>query len=772
MQNNIGENTVECSLGDNQDLSEFALKLNMGFSRHYLDDSLTMIWANNAFYEKTGYSEKEFLFRFPSLKRFGFLKSCDFGAMISYLQKEYEDGKSCAEYEICMPVNHKDPVWMKLSCTFSSPKSNGIPMVYILYTDINELMKKEKESYIREKEYKKNLEWMISEYKSPIYISDMETYELLYTNESFSNAMQISAKQAAGQKCFQVIHGRDEPCPFCTNSLLSKDKVYNWEFYNSQLRQAFQKREKILQWNGRKAHLSLSIPLDSINKKAADITVGLKNIQVGLIRLETDDHRSILWYNDKFLEMLGYTKEQFEMESLNRCTYMHPDDFERASMIASDLKNTGDNAVLEVRVYTRSKEERIWAITLYKVNSEDSRDGVPSIYSMGIDLTEERKRNEIKADVIETDSLTGVLNRAETERQINEYIQNNGDSQAALFMVDTDDFKMINDNYGHIVGDMVLTAMADGMKAIMRKHDIVGRIGGDEFMVFMKDISCADDAVKKAKELTEMFDHLFEDEKNSVSVSSSIGIAVFPGNGETFKNLYSNADRALYQVKKLGKNSYMLYDDISAESVLDNKYFTPRTRIESENNASNVSRDLLGYIFEMLYDSEDLDKSVNDVLEIIGKKFDVSRAYIFENSEDNLYTSNTYEWCSEGITSEIANLQNLSFSEHGNYKDLFKDNTVFYCRDIRTLNPGQADILAAQGIRSTLQCAIMENKTFTGMIGFDECTGLRLWTQEEISLLIVLSRLISLFLQKKKMGRMEDKIVHYQNILGELKESD
>lgn len=528
----------------------------------------------------------------------------------------------------------------------------------------------------------------------------------------------------------------------------------------------------ILQWNGRKAHLSLSIPLESINKKAADITVGLKNIQVGLIRLETEDHRSMLWYNDKFLEMLGYTKEQFEKESLNRCTYMHPDDFERASMMASDLKNTGDDAVLEVRVYTRSKEERIWAITLYKVNSGDSPDGISSIYSMGIDLTEERKRNGKNADIIETDSLTGILNRAETEKQINEYIKNNGDSQAALFMVDTDDFKMINDNYGHIVGDMVLTAMADGMKTVMRKNDIVGRIGGDEFMVFMKDITSPDDAAKKAKELTEMFDHLFEDEKNSVSVSSSIGIAIFPNNGATFKNLYSNADRALYQVKKSGKNSYMLYDDISSENELDNKYFTPRTRIESENNLYNVSSDLLGYIFEILYDSEDLDKSVNDVLEIIGKKFEVSRAYIFENSEDNLYTSNTYEWCSEGVTSEIANLQNLSFSEHGNYKDLFKDNTVFYCRDIRTLNSGQAEILAAQGIRSTLQCAIMENKTFTGMIGFDECTGLRLWTQEEISLLIILSRLISLFLQKKKMGQMEDKIVHYQNVLGELKESN
>lgn len=82
-------------------------------------------------------------------------------------------------------------------------------------------------------------------------------------------------------------------------------------------------------------------------------------------------------------------------------------------------------------------------------------------------------------------------------------------------------------------------------------------------------------AVRDDLALIETFDHLFEDEKNSVSVSSSIGIAIFPDNGETFKNLYSNADRALYQVKKLGKNNYMLYDDISSESGLDNKYFTP-----------------------------------------------------------------------------------------------------------------------------------------------------------------------------------------------------
>ena len=505
-------------------------------------------------------------------------------------------------------------------------------------------------------------------------------------------------------------------------------------------------------------------------KKYTDRYAVLNTIQAGIVRIDAADHRSMLWYNDKFLEMIDYTREQFKEETFDRCTYMHPCDLERAGTMASGLNKTGDNTVLEVRVYTRSKEERIWAVTLYYVGGEDSPDGIPSIYSMGLDLTAERKKAGLSEHIAEKDSLTGILNRSETEKQIEEYIQNFPDRQGALFMVDTDDFKLINDTKGHIVGDMVLAEMAGGMKRIMRGNDIVGRIGGDEFMIFMKDITCAGDGEKKAGDLIEMSHHLFEDEKSPVSVSCSIGVSIFPNDGNTFKELYANADKALYQVKEQGKNGFMLYRDIDADKWINHNYFSPRTVIESEGDFKHGTIGLLSYIFDMLYQSDDLDISINETLEIIGREFDVSRAYIFENSEDNLSTSNTYEWCNEGIESEIANLQNLSFQEHGNYDQLFGDDTIFYCRDIHTLKPEQEELFAMQGICSTLQCEILQDNAFAGMIGFDECTGLRLWTQEEISLLIMISQMISIFLQKKKSMTVNDSIVNYQNVLNNLEE--
>ncbi len=100
------------------------------------------------------------------------------------------------------------------------------------------------------------------------------------------------------------------------------------------------------------------------------------------------------------------------------------------------------------------------------------------------------------------------------------------DNQCALFMIDTDNFKQINDTKGHMLGDVVLTEMASGMKKLMRESDIVGRIGGDEFAIFMKNIPSSQAAEKRAGELSEMFAHLFEDEKQEVQVTCSIGIAL------------------------------------------------------------------------------------------------------------------------------------------------------------------------------------------------------------------------------------------------------
>ena len=175
------------------------------------------------------------------------------------------------------------------------------------------------------------------------------------------------------------------------------------------------------------------------------------------------------------------------------------------------------------------------------------------------------------------------------------------------------------------------------------------------------------------------------------------------------------------------------------------------TAIDSEKEFSDGPDNLARYVFRILYDMEDIDEAVQMILEIVGKQFDVSRAYVFESSEDGECCSNTYEWCNNGIVPVKEKLQNLAYSQFGDYQNLFKDNSVFYCRDIRTLTREQTEIFEAQGISSTLQCAFWNENNLSGFLGFDECTGVRLWTKDEVNALSLISQILATFLQKKKI---------------------
>lgn len=99
-----------------------------------------------------------------------------------------------------------------------------------------------------------------------------------------------------------------------------------------------------------------------------------------------------------------------------------------------------------------------------------------------------------------------------------------------------------------------------------------------------------------------------------------------------------------------------------------------------------------------------------------------SLSYIFENNDDNTTCSNTFEWCNEGISCEIDNLQNVSYAEDiSGWPELFNEQGIFYCSDITKLAPHFRTILEPQGIKSLLQCAFYEKGVFRGYIGFDDC---------------------------------------------------
>lgn len=156
----------------------------------------------------------------------------------------------------------------------------------------------------------------------------------------------------------------------------------------------------------------------------------------------------------------------------------------------------------------------------------------------------------------ERDPLTNLLNRSSLQQLVNETLAES-DSETdihAMFIIDLDDFKHINDTLGHMAGDECLRQIASAMQACFRSNDLVGRIGGDEFAVFMRHVPDRSMADAQAEILRSTLEHLVLSIPEQSSHSVSIGVSLYPISGDTLDQLYEKADQAMYQAKRAGKN--------------------------------------------------------------------------------------------------------------------------------------------------------------------------------------------------------------------------
>lgn len=166
------------------------------------------------------------------------------------------------------------------------------------------------------------------------------------------------------------------------------------------------------------------------------------------------------------------------------------------------------------------------------------------------------KRKEIQA---ETDEMTGFLTKKATERIVKRVLEENSEKRYAFFILDIDDFKTANDQFGHIFGDFCIKKFARIIRKNFRKEDILGRIGGDEFAVIVP-IPDAEWVKVKAKELVMALDTVCTENGASWKMSASIGVAITGDEKTDFKTLYHNADQALYKTKYNGKNGFTIYN--------------------------------------------------------------------------------------------------------------------------------------------------------------------------------------------------------------------
>ncbi len=193
----------------------------------------------------------------------------------------------------------------------------------------------------------------------------------------------------------------------------------------------------------------------------------------------------------------------------------------------------------------------------YAVDNSDSLEEVRSESSILLDSVLKECMEEA-ANISMTDTLTGLYNRAYAQSHVEELLRS--EHSGALFMMDMDDFKHINDVYGHIIGDQILKIYAGVMRKAATGADILCRVGGDEFIMFNTDVTTREAAAERAEKI---IDTLAEDVKELnmlTEVSTSVGI-VFCEPGDDFITLYKKADKALYFTKRNGKNSYHFFED-------------------------------------------------------------------------------------------------------------------------------------------------------------------------------------------------------------------
>ncbi len=402
----------------------------------------------------------------------------------------------------------------------------------------------------------------------------------------------------------------------------------------------------------------------------------------------------------------------------------------------------GVNLNFDVRCNLKTGVTRYYRISYKTVFSNDS---LP-LYTIGkfFDV-HEQKSLEILS---QTDQLTNCYNKVTAENLIKETISHSPDASHALFIVDIDNFKAINDNLGHHFGDLVLSEIASNLHSHFRSVDIIGRIGGDEFIVFVKNIRDIKIITARAEAIAEAFKNTYSGEFNEYKVSGSIGVALFNKDGKTYEELYKAADKALYQSKLRGKDCYTFYTNKLSDGTMKN-----RTVLENADRIANSYFDtqLVSTVFDFLHNSSDANAAIASVLRYIGRRTNSDRSYIFETFDGGLTYDNTYEWCKEGIGAEIHNLQGIPASMLADFFEDADGEGVLYSNDLTVLDTeGAYDLMADQGILSFLHAQTFEKDYVKLFLGLDDCTNTRVWTPKDINSLVYAAKMISIFLASHK----------------------
>ena len=357
-------------------------------------------------------------------------------------------------------------------------------------------------------------------------------------------------------------------------------------------------------------------------------------------------------------------------EQMHKWGFVHPDDWANFDEFCAAMDRGDEHISYEVR---QVSDESVFVWFRYVGIPVYDKDHKPyKIMGKTMDITEEKKNQELLEQKAERDSLTDLYNKAKMRKLVEKHIRRaDAHDEGAFLIIDIDDFKSINDTYGHLYGDEVLIKIANILLISTGLEDYAGRIGGDEFCVFCRGENAGQHAMETAERISQMADRI---QLSGRRVTLSMGISKYPADAATYEDLYQKADQALYRVKHSGKNAFSVYDkNYNYADYTSGRKGNERETKREDAGKKNIfiEREIFDYAFRMMSSEQNIKEAFKKIFFELGIRFQLQYFGLirYENQKAEIYD----EWSKRsepialdfytGIWPELENY----FKEHSFY---------------------------------------------------------------------------------------------------------
>lgn len=433
-----------------------------------------------------------------------------------------------------------------------------------------------------------------------------------------------------------------------------------------------------------------------------------------IVRLPLDEWREYMADGRVAME------DMVELDSLINCIRTYMSDF--CVKLTTSMRTLGkvmEKVKFIGTVYTRYTGENIVTGRIVLADGVNSMGNIVEV-----------------VDELTMDSLTKVYNKKTITEYASRLVKQDTVNRISIAILDIDYFKQVNDRYGHLYGDKVLTRVAQKLKEVVGEDGVVGRIGGDEFMIVLKGIN--DDYALRGilRAIRTQVKWEFKNDYENFQVTTSIGVAFSPNNGHDYEELFKKADFCLYVAKEKGRDRYVFFrDEMHRESY--------QNSLNKKDKIINDGREMreLRYLTDIMVQyNQDKKAAVMAMLEHMLSIYKVDNISIYKGKDLKNIVS---------VGTPIKSESDMSYIDTDGFKILMGDKTYIassFINKNQDVAPEFVDEMRKRHIHSTIQCFIGTKDDVKGLLTINRMKAASQWAEYEIECSIITATLINMII--------------------------